>query len=1806
MRRIFAAFFSVVFLAELLSPVATFASSIDGLAAIHDGDVVGAIAPDRLSAMHAPAPTFVRLARTVPQNPDLSSRRNVNKIGRVGHLISTVLEKGIETPQMRRLDPLAMRHSVAPTGATQRRAVAALGGVVVGGAPVHATAGVPSSSRSAQVAVINPNLACLPPSCYLHSPTPKPTSPPTPTPTPPPTAPPTPTPTVPPTPTPTVPPTPTPTVPPTATPTVAPTPPTTPVLPLSTTGINPWWTYQEEKAPGIGRRLVNIGTGNFILQAEDVDVKGRGIDLAFQRTYNSQSEHNASNSDGSGPAIFGNGWTNTFDAHMAFNASANILSVYDVDGARYDWTSDGQGHWIAPAGLQGETLVFIGCNYDWTKQNGTVYRFANPYASCSTPAGYYGRLTNIFERDGNNSVALYYTWQTNASSLDDIASIQVLHSDSQSLTLTFASFGGNPELASITRPDGSQVSYSYDTSGNLTEVDRPGTNTIAVLPELYGYSGQLMTIFAGPRDSLSYRATGVANDGELTWVNYSGNNIASYADSGTMNFVPSDGTGVALQSGIPTTAFIWRIVTFSGINTGSVLMTDTDGHATNYLLDSIGRETQRSEWTGTQYLVTSSSWNALNELTASIDPRSLETDFLYDSNGNLTTKAEPALSSSMGTLRPLSTYSYDSYHNVIAYCDPVNNALAGRTLVNPTCPTSGATDLAIYDYSDSSEPFGRISSSTDGLGNVTTYQYSTSAQAGVQAGLVTTITQPTFAQVNGASLTPATNYTYDAYGNIVSLNNGSGTNTYQYDGLQRLTTETDADGVSNYRTYNLDGSTQTEQTAYQHQLTSSSGSFVGTAYTYDANGNVIAESLPAAHGSTFQSGTSGPIVPDASHRAVSESLTSGSSTVAGTAATIRNEKPRPSNRWDRYVSFMPKDLSALAVVKATAAERTSSSSSSYSSQPSKPITIFNRNGQCLSLCPRPKQRVARPGYTAASNLGGRASLSDSRIRPQLLLGPAVVTTYKWYDGADRLVEVEQPQDGNADYFPYPWMTRSLYDLTGSGGVPSVALTQYTQTNGYNGAPSSTPTASFAAHGGLYDSQVWVDMGWGSYQSPLPRWVDHTGNAYDALDREISKFDMALSVSPISTNAYDASGNIGLISSSSKITGEISTLNYSPNNKLSSINFSGGATGTLNRSYTYDPDGRTTAVSNALGTLSYVYDANGRILSKTEPSSQGGNVISYSYSPNGWRQTLTVAGMLNRKLFDYAYRADGKESELIAHGGAGSNGTFTWQYTSAGRMTQRTDPTAGYSTFTPLSMSQTTNGPLTYSYDPYGRRNNVTWPNRVSVAMVADALDNPSSDEAYASPWQEPQMFSVRRDHVGFILQGSSIAADQFSANGHLTVGSQCPISGSCADLDPDVATNETFDYLDGKEIETDVGVGGSGVPTDTLFTYDSAGRQTQRNSSGCIQNGGSQGVGGGSSDVSNSSYDAEDHIASMNELATTYDLNCSATNTVSIADSLTWGGDGHPSLITNVVNTGTGPIARNIKLHWDGDSLLFTSDDSGVHEIKIGSIGDVTEEHGYFYVFDRGQDGGIVYDVHSTLSNNSAPSSCGGGLYLDCSDIIQPTDESITLLSGSVTIQGARAIDTESSTWATPDAAIGSIADPVSKLPYVFEHNNSIAFSDPTGYAAQDSPSLCTAASNSCTSTENDIQQSLVATVHTVAMVNPERAVLDGIELGEDVVKAVEQVAKGGVYILKTLKGTVVRTGRTSDLVVREGQHARAFTDLFFESVFHTDSRAAQRGLEQILSDKYKPILDKINPISPTNPNREWYMQEAEKFRRGE
>jgi len=97
----------------------------------------------------------------------------------------------------------------------------------------------------------------------------------------------------------------------------------------------------------------------------------------------------------------------------------------------------------------------------------------------------------------------------------------------------------------------------------------------------------------------------------------------------------------------------------------------------------------------------------------------------------------------------------------------------------------------------------------------------------------------------------------------------------------------------------------------------------------------------------------------------------------------------------------------------------------------------------------------------------------------------------------------------------------------------------------------------------------------------------------------------------------------------------------------------------------------------------------------------------------------------------------------------------------------------------------------------------------------------------------------------------------------------------------------------------------------------------------------------------------------------------------------------------------------------------------------------------------------------------------------------------------------------------------------------------------------------------------------------------------------------------GGVYTLRNPEtGKLVRTGRTANLAMRQAQLARdpVLGDFEFQVEYRTDNYAEQRGLEQLLYDRYPEAqeanggFNKIRAIYPSNPRQADYMQAAANY----
>jgi YD repeat-containing protein len=1283
------------------------------------------------------------------------------------------------------------------------------------------------------------------------------------------------------------------------------------------TGINHYWTYEEDALPGIGKYMANIGNGNLIIQADDMAIPHKSVELAFRRTYNSRSQHDYAGSDGSQISNYGAGWTNTFDAHLAANSGNQYgagLSVYDIDGARYDYLPDGQGHWLPPAG-QFATLTYDGGNgYFWTKKSGTVYYFLSVYFGSSL-AALEGRLVEIYGRNNNTHITFSYAFQNGDPSCScNLTDIFAMEEDGRYATLAFSDFtvNGQPQrlLSTLTWPDGTVVAYNYDTAGNLSEVDEPPNNTSTTnchsgmahcLPELYVYQGgSLIDYVVSPRYMLGLfygipENTGSTLAGSATGFCFTSGLLSCVASIGYMRPTPADGTNTPIQPGAD--GGYYRIAYLYAVSSGSAIWADADGHGTVYYFDAQGRVTLTYRATGTTTLATTQAWDAQDNLIATTDARGYETDYAYDGNGNAIAVALPAVQNSDGYYRPTTLLSYDQNNNVTASCDAefVHNSLhadwsARPAPVDTLCQQqSGATLMSWLAPAAGYEPFGELTTITKPLGQTISYTYDPGHQGGTDFGL------PTY--VTGATVPATQTFTYSATGDLVTYDKGTG-GVWQltYDTLGRLLTATDPDNVTSHTYYHPNGTISKTETALQH------ASGMGALFAYDADGNEISETHH--HG----------CVPTAT---------------------------------------------------------------------------------CIA------------GITS-----------------------------KFYDGADRLVEVMQA--ASTQNAMTPWLTRYLYDLTLGGTV------------------SISGSATFHAYGNLYATR--------EYFGTSVSWVDMRGNAYDALDRVTQKLTYqpcngtsggVCSEAPgITAYSFDAnSATAGLLASATDPLSQSTSYTYDAAGRKTAMTFAGDGGVTPSRAYTFDGDGRETTIVSSVGTQAYTYDGNGRKSTATQPLGNGTSAtMSYTYYDNGLKSGVSVSSpTVNAALTTWAYRTDGLMTSATLMGNV-----FARTYTPAGRETAFQDPY-----FTAHRTYDATTGLLTSHDVAAGTYSAIAHDYEGSI--VGYTAFGGQTAAMTLTPLGE---LATQTYSPGLIDDGSNQLWPQISqgyVNGHADNGQPWDFRNAVS-----LATNPSFQNQ-GQCI-------GGNMPAmcswniNKSFAFDAAGRETSGTDSwnSSYSCNGSNQRGSPYNNTCNKSgsgsftarYDAENHLLGKTYQTWPYVdsvVELGPLNGVtSTTTSYTYGPAGHPV------------IMAGLNVYWDDDEVLLTTNSSGqVTDVKVGLDADFSGLSGNasMTVWDRDPSDIVASGHNSTGIDAWAPpnpyhkvqppppaNAPGPSVnYLGFTPAITAPG-SDGYFDGDSVLQGVRAYDPQLGAWTAPDAYSGRAHDPASQKPYMWNRNNAFDYADPSGY----------------------------------------------------------------------------------------------------------------------------------------------------------
>ena len=198
------------------------------------------------------------------------------------------------------------------------------------------------------------------------------------------------------------------------------------------------------------------------------------------------------------------------------------------------------------------------------------------------------------------------------------------------------------------------------------------------------------------------------------------------------------------------------------------------------------------------------------------------------------------------------------------------------------------------------------------------------------------------------------------------------------------------------------------------------------------------------------------------------------------------------------------------------------------------------------------------------------------------------------------------------------------------------------------------------------------------------------------------------------------------------------------NRLTSVTqtLSGALGGTVVTSYTYNVQDQLTSVTDTNGNVTtYVYDDFGRLASQSSPIT---GTTSYSYDPAGNLISTTDAnGATTTRTYDAANRP---LSSLSSR--AGQSETVTWTYDSTvagaygkGRLASTSDPSGSttyqYDRRGLLRREQKTIEGNTYTtafaYDANGNRSSIVYPSGRTVAYTFDHADRPLSATNNGAP-----------------------------------------------------------------------------------------------------------------------------------------------------------------------------------------------------------------------------------------------------------------------------------------------------------------------------------------------------------------------------------------------------------------------------------------------------------------------------------------
>ena len=1024
---------------------------------------------------------------------------------------------------------------------------------------------------------------------------------------------------------------------------------------------------------------VNLSTGNFTYDKEDINLNGR-YPLSFKRFYNAINDQSGS---------LGYDWNHNYEIYISKSEKKVIVHL---DDGREDIYGLGEDNNYYPNWPGGCTLIESDIGYLYTTKDQKKYYF-DVEGRNTRQEDLNGNGISLYYKEINENIDVSNSINTDNKNTDAVITpfLVIKAEEDTGLTLTFT-YNSEKQLEKVTDHTGREVSYTYEDNhlktvtnilGDITTYDYTENGKLKSVENAHGIKPVENEFDHLDRTVKQHFPDG----GEMSFEYIDDENtvILTEQNGNTLRYI-HDGRKRHIETVFNNEYGNYESTERSEYDdqNNKIRAYDRNGKWRNYRYDNHGNKIADIDFLANQ---TTFTYNDLNRLTGVRLPNGAVYSYDYDSNGNLIKAINPLgyeqtidYSDSIKNLKGLPVmvtmpdgsqskisydekgniakiidanlnetyFKYDNLNRVIRTINPNRNelAFAYNEKGDITEIINAEGNLKTYEYNK----LGKVTKVTDFDGSVTSYTYNA-------MGKPETITNPSG---------DTTSITYDLMWNIESVTDPLGNKQcFFYNHHNRLVKVTDPGGNETRYEHDYAGnltaviSPMGERTEIEYDELSRRKKVIAadeavTKYAYDNVSNLIKLTDPLGGEHCFDYDPAGQLIKTADPL---NNTTTYTYTPLGKIETITDAIGLVTT----YTYYPGGKIRSVTRPEKTSEEYT-----------------YDGNGNII---------------TVKDTLNNSTAIAyDFMDRVKTITNPLGHQKHFSYDALGNIISITD-ENGNTTSYTYSPTGKVIKVIDALGHSTDYSYDKADRLTGMEQYRLYDETYATIKEHHLTERSL-IDNNLIEHSQPAPpRNLNEIQVTKWDYDKNGKVTKVANPLGSYSTYKYDAAGRLTLKTDEDSLE---TLYQYDIVGNLAKILYADGKTVELS----YNPLRKLSEMKDWLGITTIETDAIGRTTKVTDPEDR---IISYEYDALSRRNAITYP---DGNKVAYHYNKAGHLDEVIS-----SSGTVNYRYDISGRLSERTMPDNIITKYTtdPLgrleSLTHKKNSAIldrfTYTYDPTG-------------------------------------------------------------------------------------------------------------------------------------------------------------------------------------------------------------------------------------------------------------------------------------------------------------------------------------------------------------------------------------------------------------------------------------------------------------------------------------------------------------------------